>query len=80
MEARAAASTSSINPMAERLLGCPASEALETAQNGTYPISRFLYFYTSGTPTATQGTFIGWVVGAEGQKVISDVGYYPLPR
>jgi phosphate transport system substrate-binding protein len=53
--------------------------SLETAQSGVYPISRFLYFYTAGQPTSTMKKFIDWVVGAEGQKTISDVGYYPLP-
>jgi phosphate transport system substrate-binding protein len=54
--------------------------SLETAQNGTYPISRFLYFYTAGEPTPAMKRFITWVVGPEGQKIISDVGYYPLPK
>jgi phosphate transport system substrate-binding protein len=54
--------------------------SLETAQSGTYPISRFLYFYTAGTPSGTTKKFIDWVQTAEGQKVIGDVGYYPLPK
>ncbi len=54
--------------------------SLETAQDGTYPISRYLYFYTAGAPTGAIKRFIDWTVGAEGQKVISDVGYYPLPK
>ncbi len=54
--------------------------SLETAQSGTYPISRFLYFYTAGEPTGTAKKFIDWVSGPDGQKVISDVGYYPLPK
>jgi phosphate transport system substrate-binding protein len=54
--------------------------SLETAQAGTYPISRFLYFYTAGAPTGTVKKFIDWTVGPEGQKVIGDVGYYPLPK
>ena len=53
---------------------------LETAQDGSYPISRFLYFYTAGQPNPTQKKFIDWVTGPDGQKVISDVGYYPLPK
>ena len=53
--------------------------SLVTAQDGTYPISRFLYFYTAGEPTGTPKKFIDWVVSEPGQKVISEVGYYPLP-
>ena len=54
--------------------------SLDTAQSGTYPISRFLYFYTAGPSTGTSKDFIGWVLSPTGQKVISDVGYYPLPK
>jgi phosphate transport system substrate-binding protein len=54
--------------------------SLETAEDGTYPISRFLFFYTAGDPPPTMKKLIEWVVGPGGQKVISDVGYYPLPR
>ncbi|HEY8073083.1 MAG TPA: phosphate ABC transporter substrate-binding protein [Labilithrix sp.] len=54
--------------------------SLETAQSGTYPISRFLYFYTAGEPSGLTKKFIDWVSGPDGQKVISDVGYYPLPK
>jgi phosphate transport system substrate-binding protein len=53
--------------------------SLETAQGGSYPLARFLYFYTAGKPTGTIGKFIDWVTGPDGQKVITDVGYYPLP-
>jgi phosphate transport system substrate-binding protein len=58
----------------------PIAPSLETAQSGVYPISRYLLFYTAGNPTSVQAKFIAWVTGPEGQKVISDVGYYPLPR
>ena len=59
----------------------PAVEpSLETAQSGKYPISRFLYFYTAGEATGSTKKFIDWVVGPEGQKVIEQVGYYPLPK
>ena len=51
-----------------------------TAKDGSYPISRFLYFYTAGEPTRELKKFIDWVEGVEGQKVIVEVGYYPLPK
>src|SRR4051812_39480695 len=54
--------------------------SLQTAQDGSYPISRFLYFYTAGEPVGASKKFIEWVKGTEGQKVIGDVGYYPLPK
>ena len=61
--------------------GSPAiAPSLATAQDGTYPISRFLYFYTAGQPTGNVKKFIDWVVSDAGQKIIGDVGYYPLPK
>jgi len=54
--------------------------SLQTAQDATYPIARFLYFYTAGQPAGTAKRFIDWVKGAEGQGVIEQVGYYPLPK
>jgi len=54
--------------------------SLQTAQDGSYPISRFLYFYTAGEPTGAIKKFIDWTKGPDGQKVIGDVGYYPLPK
>jgi ABC-type phosphate transport system substrate-binding protein len=52
---------------------------LENVVNGSYPISRNLYFYTVGEPTGVAREFIAWVVSAEGQAVCEKVGYYPLP-
>lgn len=54
--------------------------SLQTAQDGSYPISRFLYLYTAGQPAGSIKKFVDWVEGPEGQKVIGDVGYYPLPK
>jgi phosphate transport system substrate-binding protein len=54
--------------------------SLETAQSGTYPIARFLYFYTAGEPTSLAKRFVEWVRGPDGQKIIEQVGYYPLPK
>jgi phosphate transport system substrate-binding protein len=54
--------------------------SLKTAQDGTYPIARFLYFYTAGEPTGLARRFIDWVKSPDGQGVIEQVGYYPLPR
>jgi phosphate transport system substrate-binding protein len=61
--------------------GAPAvTPSLEAAQRGTYPLTRYLYFYTAGPPSPVMQRFIAWVTGPEGQKMVSDVGYYPLPK
>ncbi len=61
--------------------GAPAiAPSLQTAQDGTYPLARFLYFYTAGEPVGASKTFSDWVKSDAGQKVIESVGYYPLPK
>jgi phosphate transport system substrate-binding protein len=52
---------------------------LANALNKTYPIVRPLYFYYLKTTAATLKTAMTWVLGTEGQKVVSEVGYVPLP-
>ncbi len=58
----------------------PVHPSLETVQNGSYPLSRNLYFYTIGEPQGEEKAFIDWVLGTEGQKICEAVGYYPLVR
>jgi len=52
----------------------------ETALDGTYPISRPLFIYTLGEPTGTLKSFIDWVLSADGQKIVEEVGYVPNPQ
>ena len=53
---------------------------LETATDGSYPISRFLFVYTAGEPKGSAKEFLAWILSDEGQKVVNDVGYFPLPK
>lgn len=48
--------------------------------SGDYPISRFLYFYLNRKPDGNVKKFIDWVISASGQKVVSEVGYYPIKK
>ncbi len=52
---------------------------LENVVNGSYPISRYLYFYTVQEPQGAVRHFVAWVLGDQGQEVCQKVGYYPLP-
>ena len=65
-------------PVAADAKSAPVAPSEENVHNNTYPISRFLFWYTAGEPTGAVKEFADWVLSAEGQKVISDVGYYPL--
>jgi len=50
----------------------------ENIANNTYPISRYLYMYLSSKPTGKLKKYIDWILSAEGQKVVTDVGYFPV--
>jgi phosphate transport system substrate-binding protein len=62
--------------------GSPAIEATEeNVVTGKYPISRFLYMYLN--PALDKGEisqYIAWIRSDEGQKVVKEVGYFPLPK
>jgi phosphate transport system substrate-binding protein len=52
----------------------------ETVVNGTYPIWRYLYVYLN--PDLDKGdiaNYLHWMRSDDGQKVVKDVGYFPLP-
>ena len=47
--------------------------------NGTYPISRSLYFLTKGAPKAGLATeFINFLLSVDGQKIVEEEGFVPL--
>jgi phosphate transport system substrate-binding protein len=48
------------------------------ALDGSYPISRELYYYTNGDPKGEAKTFIDFILSPEGQKLVEDVGYVPV--
>ncbi len=53
----------------------------ENVIKGVYPIWRYLFIYVN--PALDKGeiaTYLNWIRSDEGQKVVKDVGYYPLPK
>ncbi|MBN2125648.1 MAG: phosphate ABC transporter substrate-binding protein [Deltaproteobacteria bacterium] len=51
----------------------------ETTLNGTFPISRPLYMFTSGWPTGDTLHFITYMLHPDkGQKYVGEAGYVPL--
>ncbi len=50
----------------------------ETIKNNTYPISRYLYMYLANRPTGELKSYIDWILGPEGQKLVTDIGYFPV--
>jgi phosphate transport system substrate-binding protein len=51
---------------------------VETALDGTYPISRDLYMYTNGDPTGAIKAYLGWILSPDGQKIVSELGFVPV--
>jgi phosphate transport system substrate-binding protein len=61
------------------------SEAIEPTEanvlSGKYPISRYLFCYVN--PSNDKGaiaSYITWCLSDEGQALVQDVGYFPLPK
>lgn len=52
----------------------------ETVLNDTYPISRYLYLYLKNRPTGGLKAYIDWILGPEGQALVSKVGYFPVKK
>ncbi len=46
--------------------------------DGTYPISRALYMYTPDAPSDAVKAYLDWV-RTEGQVLVVDLGFVPLP-
>ena len=53
--------------------------SVETGADGSYPISRGLYMYTAGEPTGVIAEYLDWIMGSDGQQIVADLGFVPLP-
>jgi len=57
----------------------PALEpSMENVLAAKYPVSRYLYWYLAGLPQGDVKKIADWVVTKDGQRVVENVGYYPL--
>jgi len=58
--------------------GAPPVEPSEaTILDGSYPLSRPLYWYLTKRAPASARAFLQWVTSPEGQGHVKDVGYFP---
>ena len=51
---------------------------VETALDGSYPLSRPLYLYTRGEPTGIIREYLDWILTDEGQAIVEELGFVPL--
>lgn len=54
--------------------------SMATAKDRTYPIVRPLFYYYLTTVEKTVKPFVDYVLSAEGQKIVEQVGYVPLTK
>ncbi len=51
---------------------------IETALDGSYPISRPLFMYTAGEPEGAVKEYLDWILSNEGQCILVEKGYAPV--
>jgi phosphate transport system substrate-binding protein len=52
-----------------------------TGQEGGYPIWRYLFNYLNPEKDKGEiGAYLNWIRSDEGQKIVKEMGYYPLPE
>jgi phosphate transport system substrate-binding protein len=56
------------------------SPSIETVTDGTYPISRELYWFFNGAPTGALKDLLNWALSPDGQKIAESADYIPLPK
>jgi len=54
--------------------------SIASVHDKTYPISRPLFMYTPGTPSAAAKRYLDWAMSDAGQKIVEKTGYVPLPK
>lgn len=55
-----------------------ATPSIENVVNGKYPISRPLFLYTNGKPTAFTKEFIDFCLSKEGQEIVLKIDFVPV--
>ena len=55
-----------------------ASPSKESVLAKNYPYARPTFYYTNGNPTGAVKDFIDFTGGAEGQKIVEQVGFVPI--
>ncbi len=58
--------------------GTAYAPTVENIRAGDYPITRFLFMYVKNRPTGAMKEYIDWILGDEGQKIVNEVGYFPI--
>ncbi|HZM21779.1 MAG TPA: PstS family phosphate ABC transporter substrate-binding protein [Anaerolineales bacterium] len=52
--------------------------SIPTVNDKTYPIARDLYMYTDGEPTGVIKEYLEWILSAEAQEIVAELGFVPV--
>ncbi|GAB4506632.1 MAG: phosphate ABC transporter substrate-binding protein [Anaerolineales bacterium] len=52
--------------------------SIATVNDKSYPIARDLYMYTNGEPTGIVKEYLDWILSAEAQKIVAELGFVPV--
>jgi phosphate transport system substrate-binding protein len=50
----------------------------KSVQNDTYPITRYLHFFTTQIPKGAVKEFVDWILSPAGQRIVKQSGFIPL--
>jgi phosphate transport system substrate-binding protein len=63
--------------IAEKEGGSYVLPSIATVNDKTYPIARDLYMYTDGEPTGIVKEYLDWILSAEAQEIVAELGFVP---
>ena len=52
--------------------------SVASVNDKSYPIARDLYMYTSGQPAGAVKAYLDWIVSAEAQAIVANLGFVPI--
>ena len=52
--------------------------SIETVNDKSYPIARDLYMYTNGEATGILKEYLDWILSAEAQQIVAELGFVPV--
>ena len=64
--------------IAEEAGGAYVLPSIPTVNDKTYPIARDLYMYTNGQPEGLLKEYLDWIMSAEAQQIVAELGFVPV--
>ena len=64
--------------IAEQEGGAYVLPSIPTVNDKTYPIARDLYMYTNGQPEGLLKEYLDWILSAEAQEIVAELGFVPV--